>query len=326
MSKVRGVLLIMAGAGVAAYMLSTGAVEFGRKAPPRINIATSLPAPIQVVVVSEPDPSGAQTRETGPAVAPRPAGAGWTQDLRAQPFPSAVAAPREPAQWPPYVTDARAERTPSRLPLPLSREPDGFPNNSASLTRDLQRELRRVGCYDGTINGGWTKSTRRAMKTFTERVNASLPLEEPDQVLLALVKNYPDGTCDRPCPQGQGMGETGRCLPNALLVRAEAGGSMRTSAGSAARGSGSELKAPVVIGRSTSITAPPPEGRMALAGPQLDEQALSPAVPMPSSGVSLLPGGADAAAAPPRPAQERAEKSRGKAWARTFLKRREGLF
>ncbi len=259
MSRVRGVLLIMAGAGVAAYMLSTGAAEFGRKAPQRINIATSPPAPIQLAVVSEPEQSGAQPRETGPAVvAPRAAGVGRTQDLRTQPSPPAIAAPQPPAQWPPYVTDARAaERTPSRLPLPLSREPEGFSNNSASLTRDLQRELRRVGCYNGTINGGWTKSTRRAMKAFTERVNASLPLEEPDQVLLALVKNYPDGTCDRPCPQGQGMGETGRCLPNALLVRAEAGGSMRTSAGSAARGSASELRAPVVIGRSTSIDGAP---------------------------------------------------------------------
>jgi hypothetical protein len=29
------------------------------------------------------------------------------------------------------------------------------------LTRELQRELRRVGCYAGDINGAWTPSTQK---------------------------------------------------------------------------------------------------------------------------------------------------------------------
>jgi peptidoglycan hydrolase-like protein with peptidoglycan-binding domain len=52
----------------------------------------------------------------------------------------------------------------------------------------LQRELKSLGCYNGEINGVWTTSTRQAMKTFTDRANAKLPVTEPDQVLLALIK------------------------------------------------------------------------------------------------------------------------------------------
>ena len=47
-----------------------------------------------------------------------------------------------------------------------------MPTDRASLARDLQSELRRVGCYSGELNGIWTPATRKAMKAFTERVNA----------------------------------------------------------------------------------------------------------------------------------------------------------
>ena len=67
----------------------------------------------------------------------------------------------------------------------------------AALTRILQRELKRVGCYHGDINGVWTDLTRQGMKAFTERANARLPVSEPDQVLLALVQNTQAKSCDR---------------------------------------------------------------------------------------------------------------------------------
>ena len=103
----------------------------------------------------------------------------------------------------------------SSVRLAVTQQPkSGVPTTDRSqLARELQRELRRVGCYDGEINGGWTTSTKRAMKTFTERVNASLPVEEPDLVLLTLVQGQADKTCGRPCPAGESAGEGGRCVP-----------------------------------------------------------------------------------------------------------------
>jgi hypothetical protein len=316
MNRVKGVLLIAAGAGIAAYTLSPG-LDLGRKAPSEhINLATSPPAPVRLAVVSEPREPAAES--------PRPAAAAREQELRSPSAPSTTAASPSP-QWPPYVTNPQRGGVPSRLPLALSSESDDVAGNRASLTRDLQRELRRVGCYEGEINGAWTQSTRRAMKVFTDRVNASLPLEQPDHVLLALVRNHPDNTCERPCPEGQGMGETGRCLPNAILARAGTRGSARLSAGTAPTGLAPEPPASVIIGRSTSMTEPP-EGRMALAGPRLDGQSLAPAVPMASSGVSLLPGAGTPRSAPPQRAPQQAAEPQGSSWARTFWKRRDSIF
>jgi hypothetical protein len=89
-----------------------------------------------------------------------------------------------------------------------------------SLARELQRELRRVGCYDGALNESWTLATRTAMKTFTNRINANLPIDKPDQILLALVQGYRERVCGVACPLGEGLAKDGRCLPNAVLALA----------------------------------------------------------------------------------------------------------
>lgn len=88
------------------------------------------------------------------------------------------------------------------------------------LASDLQRELKRVGCYGGEINGAWTQSTRRAMATFMERVNATLPFDEPDYILLTLVQNHTAQACGTECPAGQVVSAGGQCLPNAVVAQA----------------------------------------------------------------------------------------------------------
>lgn len=105
--------------------------------------------------------------------------------------------------------------------LPLRPETTARPLDRVSLTRALQRELKRVGCYHGEINGEWTDSTRRAMKWFTDQVNAKLPVGEPDQVLLSLVQGDLDRGCNERCrqrPTGPdscpGHGVTANALPN----------------------------------------------------------------------------------------------------------------
>jgi hypothetical protein len=101
----------------------------------------------------------------------------------------------------------------ARLAIPV-------PGDRTSLVRELQRELRRVGCYDGAFNESWTLATRSAMKTFTNRINAILPIDKPDQILLTLVQGYRDRVCDVACPPGEGLAKDGRCLPNAVLALA----------------------------------------------------------------------------------------------------------
>ena len=94
-------------------------------------------------------------------------------------------------------------------PVPMRRD---------AIGRQLQKELKRVGCYPGDLDGAWSASTQRAMRDFTNRVNAVLPTAEPDAILLALVQAHPDKVCGVPCPAGQSLSADDQCLPDALLA------------------------------------------------------------------------------------------------------------
>jgi hypothetical protein len=78
------------------------------------------------------------------------------------------------------------------------------------LVTELQYELTRVGCYDGGINGLWTRTTRRAMDALIEKVNAKLPTTKPEPVHLALARGQPARICDR-CPPGEDSKSSSRC-------------------------------------------------------------------------------------------------------------------
>lgn len=152
-------------------------------------------------------PEGAKLSvATRTTISPRPATA-W-QDLQRP-------APLEPPEPEQSTTAALSPW------LPLPPETNARPLDRVSLTRALQRELKRVGCYHGEINGEWTDSTRRAMKRFTDQANAKLPVGEPDQVLLSLVQGDLDRGCNERCrqrPTGPdscpGPGVTANALPN----------------------------------------------------------------------------------------------------------------
>lgn len=85
--------------------------------------------------------------------------------------------------------EPQAEIATIRPRTPLSVQTVSPPLDEMSLTRALQRELKKIGCYRGDINGVWTSAARKAMKAFTHLANAKLPIDQPDHVLLALVQS-----------------------------------------------------------------------------------------------------------------------------------------
>jgi hypothetical protein len=171
--------------------------------------------------------------------------------------------------------DANQPASPPELATLAPRTALGSPQKEAPfatdrpwLGRELQRELARVGCYDGELNGIWTPQARKAMKAFTDRVNATLPTEEPDSILLALVRGYRDKVCGTTCPAGQGLAENGLCMPNAILATKKSpqlprAVPQRADAAPANTG-GSVTRTPVPAAPPFSS---PDEGRMGLAGP-----------------------------------------------------------
>jgi hypothetical protein len=106
-----------------------------------------------------------------------------------------------------------------RIPVALHSPSSSAPPDTFTLTREIQLQLKRVGCYQGTINGVWSPVVIRSMKAFADHVNAVLPVQHPDIILLALVQNHRGNACGLSCPAGQVRGGDGRCRPQALMAR-----------------------------------------------------------------------------------------------------------
>jgi peptidoglycan hydrolase-like protein with peptidoglycan-binding domain len=94
------------------------------------------------------------------------------------------------------------------------------PSGARRLAKAIQTELRRVGCYHGNIDGDWDAETRKAMKAFNDRVNASLPVAQPDYILLTLVQGHAGKACGAACPVGQSQADDGSCQPRSVLAEA----------------------------------------------------------------------------------------------------------
>jgi len=289
MSKAVGVFLILSGIGIASSFLAVGPD-------------------------AEPDsrrPSSAEQRAvtTVPAARPPERASPPVADV---PQPAQRRAGPPPAAQPPPVVVMLPYRVESAPPT-AKQKGAPIPRDRASLARELQLELRRVGCYGGDLNGVWTPATRKAMKAFTDRVNATLPVDRADDVLLALVQAHQGEACGSPCPPGQGISDDGRCLPGALLAQAAKKRSSPAMPAARLRNQPADKPTPVTAPWTTAavalpapITGPSPiAGRMALAGPRND--AAPPAVGEPPP-ASVVPP--PASAGPQTGATQRARQAK----------------
>jgi hypothetical protein len=131
-------------------------------------------------------------------------------------------APQQPVTAPEWksavVLDVRTEEAAAPAEQRAALSP------RVSLTRDIQRELKRVGCYVGDIDGVWGGGSKQAIVLFMDRVNASLPTREPDVFMLSLLRAEETAVCGTSCPSGQSLSGSGRCVPSTLMVQNERGG------------------------------------------------------------------------------------------------------
>src|SRR5262245_23999939 len=312
MSKTSGFVLLAAGLAAAAYVLPWGGDTGGPDLIVPFTDATRLlPA------------SGASEVAV---VAPEP-------HTYVEPAPPATPA-QERQAVPPFsapVVITLAQR-PSEPSAPSLHNAGVLPRDRDSLARELQKELKRVGCYEGELNGTWTPSTRQAMKAFTDRVNATLPTDDPDSILLTLVQAYQDKVCGKSCPVGQGLSDGGRCVPTSILARAAKKGvppppratasgeklSPAITAWSTTTTAATPTPGPAVAPAATpagapAVAAPPTDGRMALAGPAGPE--------VPATGAAPTPP----ATTPVATAPKRTPKVSEGGWARNLFKNQQSL-
>lgn len=181
--------------------------------PPMIADANSTPPDSSALTVaslsrSKPAPSAPATEPaTGAVVA------------------SAVSAIDVPAPVPVSPTEVDASSSGRFISTVALEGPQpGLPADPAAirLAMRLQGELRRVGCYRGAIDGDWDAATQRAMERFTQRINASLPIAEPDAILLTLLETYDNRACGRSCRSGARPDANGRCVAATIEASAAA--------------------------------------------------------------------------------------------------------
>ena len=128
-----------------------------------------------------------------------------------RPIGASAAVPTAPISQTVYVPMRRAA-------APIATAGQELPRTSnLDLVGQLQHELKRVGCYEGGINGIWIRSTRRAMEALIDQLNAKLPTARPELVHLALVQGQHARICDQ-CPNAEENQSGGRCAREVLAA------------------------------------------------------------------------------------------------------------
>jgi hypothetical protein len=188
-----GVALLAALVGALLVALAPAAWKLTRQ--PAQDTSGAVP---YVVTSWKPAPERAQHVKSGAVPSGAIESAGPPADSQGAPF-AATTIPSRPIR-------ELAKGTPRSY---RDREP-------LRLVRDLQGELKRVGCYSLDIDGEWTPATRRAMEDFTERVKSVLPVERPDPDHLLLLQSHAEPVCRDSCRAGEGNADH-RCLASSLL-------------------------------------------------------------------------------------------------------------
>ena len=75
------------------------------------------------------------------------------------------------------------------------RDDDYNDRSERGLTRDLQRELQRVGCYGGPIDGDWGDGSRRALERFARASGVNLRSDEPSRRALKAAEETERRVC-----------------------------------------------------------------------------------------------------------------------------------
>ena len=199
-----GGFILLAGIGVALFVYLPAPVDSGASLHRLQRVATSRSASCHLP--SSPRPlAWARSRLPSPCRCLPGAGRDLATAASA-PAPQPAQAPIASDAQTGWQTTVVSAATPAPTEL-APRDPDA----RYKLVLDIQQQLRRVGCYWGRIDGSWGYATKDAMKEFTDRVNATLPLDQPDYVQLTLIQSHSDKVCGA-CPAGQSLSASGRCV------------------------------------------------------------------------------------------------------------------
>jgi hypothetical protein len=76
------------------------------------------------------------------------------------------------------------------------------PPSPAELAKSVQTELRRVGCFTGSADGEWNKSSRRSLELFNKNAGTRLDGKLASLDALDAIKSKPARVCPLICEYG----------------------------------------------------------------------------------------------------------------------------
>lgn len=126
------------------------------------------------------------------------------------PVPNIAVLPSPEAAKPPAVTP---QEKVVALPAPdvvkeAEREAKPDPR---SLARNLQVELKRVGCDPGAVDGNWTAKSRQALEQFNRRSGSKFEIKVATTGALDAVKEQQGRICPLICGRGE-KADGDRCI------------------------------------------------------------------------------------------------------------------
>ena len=80
-----------------------------------------------------------------------------------------------------------------------------------ALAREMQGELRRVGCDPGSVDGKWSGKARSALADFARRTSISISVEEPSLAALNAVRAQRGRICPLACDDDEEE-QDGQCV------------------------------------------------------------------------------------------------------------------
>jgi hypothetical protein len=287
-----GGFILLAGIGVALFVYLPAPVDSGASRHRLQRVATSRSTQLPPAKFTPASGLGSFS----PSVA---------LSMPARRGPRLAAAAPAPAQAP-IASDAQTgwqtTVVSAATPAPTQLSPRD-PDARYKLVLDIQQQLRRVGCYWGRIDGSWGYATKDAMKEFTDRVNATLPLDQPDYVQLTLIQSHSDKVCGA-CPAGQSPSASGRCVGLPITAQTKRDNTPQVAAtqkevlpwnANAVPGAPAEQLLFKPVPTTTVVTTEPLPSRMAIGGPiptSVDVQQSAPPVTPGAAADALDPNAA----------------------------------
>lgn len=253
------------------------------EAPANRGASSLSPAMSQATAPSSPASASPPAAQPGTPIAtaasPQPRSFSPTSPLFATAGQEQPAAAPNGAPGSVRVTVVTEPSTTVVAPSPQpARRPSPGETAQRELVRDIQRELKRVGCYRGDASGQWGAATVNAMAAYLGSSNAKLPVDKPDVAFLALLKST---TADRACATGCGPGQVaagaGICVPRPVLAtRKNAPGASEPLPAAMTVGGPKTEAARDDAAVSPSVANPPPPSTATAAGKTSTAKAAAP--------------------------------------------------